>query len=213
MIIYYMEERINKFLNYIRIGVDVFISYKENERFYDVIYCWEITGQNISCEKTLSELNFLISGDSNIKNNEELNMKIEMDVNGKWRRINGNIRGGDKIKLLNIQFGDYTVAPNDVFRVKFSYVWTHSYCAEGDKFSFGGNTFSSVNASGMNIKIRANKRCFNYAKLEVRESLEGRKRKIDYQDIDIVRANEENVVTVSLPKSETNRAIYIILTP
>lgn len=213
MIICYMEERINRFLNYIKMGVDVFIDYVENEKFYDVIYCWEITGQNLSREETLSELNFLISGDSNIKNNDELNMTAEIEVNNKWRRINTNIRGGDRIKLLNMQFGDYSTAPNDVFKVRFSYIWPHSYCTEGDKFSFGGNTFSSVNTSGMNIKIRANKKCFHYAKLEVRENLDLGECKKDYQDIDIVEVNGENVVTVPLAKSETNRAIYIILTP
>lgn len=213
MIICYMEERINRFLNYIKMGVDVFINYVENEKNFDVRYCWQITGQNISCEETLSELNFLISGDSNIKNNNELNMTAEIEVNNEWRRINSNIKGGDRIKLLNMQFGDYAIAPNDVFKVRFSYIWPHSYCAEGDKFSFGGNTFSSVNTSGMNIKIRANKKCFNYAKLEVRENLDAGEYKTDYQDIDIVEVNGENVVTVPLAKSEKNRAIYIILTP
>lgn len=213
MISYYTKERMSKFTNYIKMGVDVFISYIENEKLYDVTYCWEITGQNISCEELLAELNFLISGDSNIKNNDELNMQIEIEVNGKWRSINGNISGGDRIKLLNIQFGDYAVAPNEVFKVKFSYIWPHSYCAEGDKFSFGGNTFSSVNTSSMNIKIKASKECFNYAKLEVRENLDGGECRKNYRDIDIVEANGENVVTVSLPKCEVDRAIYIILTP
>lgn len=213
MIICYMEERINRFLNYIKMGVDVFIDYVENEKFFDITYCWEITGQNISHEETLSELNFLISGDSSIKNNDELNMTAEIEANNEWRRINANIKGGDRIKLLNMQFGDYAIAPNDVFKVRFSYVWTHSYCAEGDKFSFGGNTFSSVNTFGMNIKIRANKKCFNYAKLEVRENLDTGEYKTDYQDIDIVEVNGENVVTVPLAKLEQHRAIYIILTP
>ncbi len=207
MVICYMEERINKFLNYIKMGVDVFIDYAENQKFLDVTYCWEIMGQNISHEKTLSELNFLISGDSNIKNNNELSMIVEIKVNDKWRRINANIRGGDRIKLLNIQFGDYTISPNDVFIVRFSYTWPHSYCAAGDKFSFGGNT------SSMNIKIRASKKCFNYAKLEVRKKLDGAECKTDYQDIDIVEVDGENVVIVPLPKSETDRAVYMILTP
>lgn len=213
MIICYMEERINRCLNYIKMGVDVFIDYVENEKFLDVRYCWQITGQNISCEETLSELNFLISGDSNIKNNNELNMTAEIETNNEWRRINANIKGGDRIKLLNMQFGDYAVAPNDVFKVRFSYIWPHSYCAEGDKFSFGGNTFSAVNTSSMNIKIRANKKCFNYAKKEVRENLDGGKWKTEYQDIDIIEVDGENVITVPLPKSETDRAIYIVLTP
>lgn len=81
----------------------------------------------------------------------------------------------------------------------------------GDVFSFGSNTFSSTKPYDMSIKVHADKRCFSFARLQIRNKLDEYDCKSDFSELEVIEAGGENIVTVSLPASEKDRAIYISL--
>lgn len=209
----FREKRENKSINYLEIQINVSIDYIENTQYLDVGYCWEVEGQNISNLQNLDELYFLISGDTNILNNDDLNMYTEIYVNGRWTRLNNSISGGVRIKLLNIQFGNHIIAPNQTFKIRFSYVWTRSYCADGDKFSFSGNSLSLINTPRMNVTIESSKKCFNNALLEIRSRDNEGKYQIEHQKLCIVESGENNVATVNLSQCQNDRELFVILNP
>lgn len=213
LINYYIDEVDSQFVHFEKMEIDAFVNYIQGSRLYDVTYSWNVLGYNPSSDKVLSKLCFIISGDSVIKNNNELKMKIEIKkANGKWQKINGYISGSDRVKYLNVVLNDYAVSPNRSFNIRFSYTWPCSYAADGgDVFSFGSNTFSSTNPYQMNIKIHADRECFSSAKLQVRNSSDEYDSKNHFSELDIIEKDGENIVTVSLPAAETNRAVYISL--
>lgn len=213
LINYYVDEVDSQFVCFEKMEIDAFVNYIKGSRLYDVTYSWNVLGHNPSSDSVLSKLCFIISGDSVIKNNNELKMKIEIKkTNGKWQKINGYISGSDRIKYLNIVLNDYAVSPNRSFNIRFSYIWPRSYVADGgDVFSFGSNTFSSTIPYQMNIKVHADKECFSSAKLQVRNISDEYDSKNHFSELDIIEKDGRNIVTVSLPAVETNRAIYISL--
>lgn len=209
------EERKNKHINYLGMKIKVFIDYIENNPYLDVKYCWEIKGQNISDSQNLNDLYFIISGDANIINNNDLNMitEIERDDGDGWIRLNHSISGGVRIKLLNIQFGNHIIEPNQTFKIRFSYVWAKSYCAAGDRFSFGANSSSLIHTPQMNIEIESSKKCFKNALLEVRNQDNEEEYRIEHQKLCIVEREENEVATASLSQCQNKRAVYVILNP
>lgn len=210
---YYIMEVDNQLVTFTEMKIDVNILYMEKAKLFDVKYTWDVIGSNPSNEKPLSQLNFLISGDSIITNNEELGLKIEILKSGKWQEVKGYLNGSAKIKYLHIEFDHYSILPNHHFEIRFSYIWPRSYNADGgDTFSFGSNTFSSTKPYDIGIKIHAHKACFGSASSQIRTKLDEGKYKDQFYELDIVENELENIVSVPLPASQESKTIYISLT-
>lgn len=213
LINYFIDEVDNQFVKYFKMNIDAQVVYKENEKQYDVKYIWRVDGQNPSNEKELSELSFVISGDSIVKKNEELGMRAEIKkANGEWKEVNTYINGADKIKYLHINLKEHPILPSQLFSIRFSYVWPKSYFAEGkDVFAFGNNTFSSTDPYDLYITVHGNNKCFTTATQQIRAMINNNDVQQQFSELVIIERGEENYVTTSLPKSENNRAIYISL--
>lgn len=211
LINYYIFEVDNQFVNIEKISIDAFIQYEKKAKLYGVIYSWEIKGSNPSLDKPLSKLSFIISGDSVINDNNELNLKIEMlNANNTWQEIRGYVNGSDKIKYINIDLKNYAILPNRSFQIRFSYIWPRSYVADGgDVFSFGSNTFSSTKPYEMCINVHADKLCFSAARMTLRTKINEFECKEDLSELQVIEMNSENIITVTLPPIQTDRACYI----
>lgn len=210
---YYIMEVDNQLVTFTEMKIDVNVLYVEKAKLFDVKYTWNVTGINPSNDIPLSQLNFLISGDSIITNNAELGLKIEILRSGRWQEVKGYLSGSTKIKYLHIEFEHYSILPNHHFEIRFSYTWPRSYNADGgDMFSFGSNSFSSTKPYDINIKIHANKACFNSARSQIRSKLNESDYKDQFYELDIVENQSENIVVVPLPASQEGKTIYISLT-
>ncbi len=213
LINYYISDVDSQYVKYIKMEIDAHIIYIMDSKLYDVKYVWSIEGQNPSQENVLSKLSFIISGDSVVKNNAELGLKVELKKsNGDWKEVMGVISGSDKIKYLHINLDDYAVLPNYPFNIRFSYIWPRSYVADGgDIFSFGSNTFSSTEPYDLFVKVHGNKKCFSSARQQIRNVLDSNNIKNQFSELNIIEKDDENIVTALLPASEKDRAIYISL--
>ncbi len=207
----FIDEVDNQYITYISMNIDAHIIYQEKAKLYDVRYLWSVNGHNPSKEDVLSELCFIISGDSIIKNNNELEAIAEIKrSNEKWEKVNSYINGADKIKYLHIDLGNNAILPNHHFNIRFSYVWPKTFNAEGgDVFSFGNNTFSSTDPYDLFITVHGNKKCFSSATQQIRDMIDKNDIKQQYAELRIFEKDEENYISTSLHKSENNRAIYI----
>lgn len=208
----YIMEVDNQLVTFTEIKIDVNVLYVEKEKLFDVKYTWNVAGVNPSDSIPLSQLDFLISGDSIVTDNTELGMKIEIFKSGKWQEVKGYLDGSNKIKYLHIKLNHYSIFPNHTFEIRFSYTWPRSYNFDGgDTFSFGSNTFSSTKPYNINIKIHANKACFNSATSQIRTKLSEGKFEDQYFDLDVVENDAENTVSALLPASQEGKTIYISL--
>lgn len=208
----YIMEVDNQLVTFTEMKIDVNILYVEKEKLFDVEYTWNVVGINPSDNIPLSQLNFLISGDSIVTDNTELGMKIEILKYGKWHEVKGYLNGSNKIKYLHIKLDHYSILPNHTFEIRFSYTWPRSYNFDGgDTFSFGSNTFSSTKPYNINIMIHANKACFNSATSQIRTKLNEDEFEDQFFELDVVENQSENIVSALLPASQKGKTIYISL--
>ena len=209
----FLDEVDNQKVCYEIMDVNVDIIFDEQKPFLDVCYCWIIKGRNPSKTDVLRELSFLIAGDSIVRNYEDLKVGTYIKTrNGNWQQVKHYIRGGDSLKVLTLEFGKCEIKPLRSFEIKYTYTWPNCYAKiGGDIFSFGTNTFSSIDPYSLIIRIESDKQCFSSADLQIR-SIRNGKTNETYSELEVIESAGRHIVTHTLPSScDSDRSIYIVL--
>lgn len=216
---YKKDENKNKKFNYFSVNCYINIIYDEvnlEQDMFDVEYKWEYRGRNISASP-LKYMSFRIAGDSMIRDNTKLKLKAKIKVDNKSVDVSAIvIEDNLRIKLIQVDFGDYAIRPDMDFELKLEYIWEKSYNKFGDMFSFDLTNHPDGKSESMQIQIKTHQNIMGYVMVFIKD-IKGKELQNNeiMNKLDIIKIEKDKcAISYSLNEySCNNQACFIKILP